>query len=393
MEVESIIARALRDLEGIAVSGPLHIEGHGSDIANEVLKRGIAIRDVVQASIVSAKELAALERNRLERSRQEFVDALSEARARYLAAIDEGGDQEELERDRDRLSAELRELERERELLEQRAELQDELLKRRAVMLKKLDDDSNELFCRRRQKYEELTLQSGEKLRLHIEPAADRMRFSDRLDELSTGTNLRKSYMGQIVQSTTPAEFVDSVLARDSKRIASWCDMRDDQASDLVAFLLSHRNRQNLLSLSYDYDAEDKPRIEYRKPDGVYAEIARLSVGQKCSALVMIALADQNRTVVIDQPEDSLDVVSVFDDVVHTLRAAKDTRQFVVTTHNPNVAVTSDSDMFYLVDADADRGWIEEAGPMDLEQRRGRVMRQLEGGREPYELRRRKYEG
>ena len=199
--------------------------------------------------------------------------------------------------------------------------------------------------------------------------------------------------MGQIADSATPAEFVDSVISRDNSGIANWCDMSEEQADRFTGFLLSLEDRRQILSLAYDYDFEDRPRIGYRKPDGSYAEIAHLSVGQKCSALVIIALADQNRTVVMDQPEDSLDVISVFEDVSYTLRSGKDLRQFIVTTHNPNVAVTSDTDLYHIVDADAERGWIETAGPMDIDELRGRVMRQLEGGTEAYELRRRKYEG
>ena len=392
-EVETIIADSLQRLECASVPAPLTTKGHGAEMASRMLKHAITMRDGVRDSIGSSKASAAMGRGSLDRAHQGFLEELSAAKARYLAAIAEGEDQEDLERSRDQLSRDLRKHVKTESALVQKAQQQDELKKKWRDILGKIEDDKDEIFRRRLAKYRELTVQSDGKIRLNIEPAADRSRFRQRLETLSTGTGLRKAYMRQLADSATPAEFVDSVISRDIGRIASWCEMSEEQADRFTGFLLSLEDRRQILSLAYDYDLEDRPRIEYRKPDGSYAEIAHLSVGQKCSALVMVALADQNRTVVMDQPEDSLDVISVFEDVSHTLRSGKDLRQFIVTTHNPNVAVTSDTDLYHIVDADAERGWIETAGPMDIDELRGRVMRQLEGGTVAYELRRRKYEG
>ena len=392
-KVEAALVDAGDSLAALDPGEQSTIQGHGAGFANKILTHATVMKSDVESLVSKAKEVAAVKRSAIDDTRQQFATAMARARVRYMAAIAEGGNQEELEGERDRLSGELRELRQEQTSLEELAQRRQELLNERSSLLSQLDAAGTELFVRRKRKYEEITEQSDGKIRLSIERAADSSKFRDRLDDLSTGTNLLKRYMSQIADSSSPVEFVNSVIDRDSARIASWCDMRDEQASTFIGFLLSLADRSALLSLSYDYVAEDKPRIEYRKADGTYAEISRLSVGQKCSALVMIALADQRRTVVLDQPEDSLDVISVYEDVTRTLRSGKDSRQFIVTTHNPNVAVTSDTDMFYVVGADADRGWIEAAGAMDAEKLRGRVMRQLEGGPEPYDLRRRKYQG
>lgn len=392
-KVESTLQGAAETLEALVPSAQIDVEGHGAELANQILAKVTELRLNTQDRIEEVREFAANERKGINETRQRFNDAIGEAKDRYLAAIEQGGNQEDLQRERDRLADELRDLQEEQKRLEHLTQRRQDLLSRRSLLLSKLDTAANELFDRRRRKYEEITEQSHGKIRLSIERAADKAKFQQRLDELSTGTMLRKKYMAQIASAASPAEFVDSVIEGDGAKIASWCDMSEEQATDFVGFLRSLRDQSQVLCLSYDYRAEDKPRIEYRKPDGEYAEIASLSVGQKCSALVMVALADQGRTVVMDQPEDSLDVISVYEDVSHTLRLGKDSRQFIVTTHNPNVAVTSDTDMYYVVSADARRGWIDTAGAMDVENLRGRVMQQLEGGPEAYQLRRRKYEG
>ena len=391
--VESVLVDAGDSLSTLVPEDQPTIQGHGAGFANEVLSHATSMKNDVEEVVSKAREAATVNRGAIDCNRRQFTIAMGEARARYMEAIAENGDQEELEQERDRLSAELRELQQEQVRLEELAQGRQDLLGERASLLRRFNAAEDELFHRRREKYEEITHQSHGKIRLSIERAADTSRFQKRLIELRTGTRLLTRYMEQIALAASPVEFVDSVIHRDSAQIASWSDMSEEQASNLIGFLLSLPDRRALLEISYEYVAEDKPQIEYRKADGTYAEISRLSVGQKCSALVMVALADQGRTVVMDQPEDSLDVISVYDDVTQTLRIGKVSRQFIVTTHNPNVAVTSDTDMFHVVDADADHGWIESAGAMDAEDLRRRVMQQLEGGPEPYHLRRRKYEG
>ena len=392
-KVESTLREAAGSLKALVPGEQLTIGKHGAELANGILAYAMAMKHSAQIAIDQAEHCAATERSVLDQTRQKFNDAIDEARERYLAAIEQGGNQEDLQRERDRLSGELRDLQVEQKRLEQLAQRQQDLLSDRSSLLAKLVAASSELFRRRRQKYAEITEQSNGKISLSIERAADKSMFQKRLEVLSTGTMLRKIYMAQIAAAASPAEFVVSIIEDDSAKIASSCEMSQEQAANFIGFLRSLQDRRQVLSLSYDYEPEDRPRIEYRKADGEYAEIARLSVGQKCSALVMIALADQGRTVVMDQPEDSLDVVSVYEDVSRTLRSGKDSRQFIVTTHNPNVAVTSDTDMYYVVSADANRGWIDTAGAMDVEELRGRVMQQLEGGPEAYQLRRKKYEG
>lgn len=95
--------------------------------------------------------------------------------------------------------------------------------------------------------------------------------------------------------------------------------------------------------------------------------------------------------IIIDQPEDALDVATVYLDVVQQLRFGKDQRQFIITTHNPNVAVSSDSDKYHVLKGTASTGEIVCAGAIDLELVAKEVIEHLEGGIEPYQLRGRKY--
>ncbi len=143
--------------------------------------------------------------------------------------------------------------------------------------------------------------------------------------------------------------------------------------------------------MPYECMPEDVPNISYKKDDGVYYPLAQLSVGQKCTALLLIALSEGSMPIVIDQPEDALDVATVYQDVVQRLRQGKDQRQFIITTHNSNVAVSSDSDMYHVLKGTATSGEIACAGAIDLEHVAKQVVDHLEGGPEPYKLRGKKY--
>lgn len=90
-----------------------------------------------------------------------------------------------------------------------------------------------------------------------------------------------------------------------------------------------------MLALQHSVDPTDVPSILFRKHGDRYDELSELSVGQKCTALLIIALCDGTMPVIIDQPEDALDIVSVWEDVAKKLRRGKETRQFILTTHHP----------------------------------------------------------
>jgi ABC-type cobalamin/Fe3+-siderophores transport system ATPase subunit len=108
--------------------------------------------------------------------------------------------------------------------------------------------------------------------------------------------------------------------------------------------------------------------------------------------MLIMALSDGSMPVVIDQPEDSLDIRSVWEDMCKALRAGKERRQFIFTTHNASLAVASDSDKFLVMEGDADRGRVVFSGSMDHGPVSDEVLRYLEGGPETYQMKYRKYD-
>jgi ABC-type lipoprotein export system ATPase subunit len=74
--------------------------------------------------------------------------------------------------------------------------------------------------------------------------------------------------------------------------------------------------------------------------------IEELSPGERGTLLLIFYLLIDRRDIplIIDQPEDNLDNQTVYDMLVECLREARQRRQVIIVTHNPNMAVVCDAD-------------------------------------------------
>ncbi|MGH2879772.1 MAG: TrlF family AAA-like ATPase [Solirubrobacteraceae bacterium] len=123
-----------------------------------------------------------------------------------------------------------------------------------------------------------------------------------------------------------------------------------------------------------------------------------LSTGQKATAVLLLLLHESSAPLIIDQPEDDLDNRFISEGVVPRMREEKRRRQFIFSTHNANIPVLGDAELILGLRArgeGGDRGHAEipdeHAGSIDSEPVRELVEILLEGGREAFEMRRRKY--
>lgn len=89
--------------------------------------------------------------------------------------------------------------------------------------------------------------------------------------------------------------------------------------------------------------------IEY---DGV--DIRKLSPGTRGIVLLLLYLAlddADDRPLIIDQPEENLDLKSVFDELVSLFISAKTKRQVIIVTHNANLVINTDADQIIVANA------------------------------------------
>ena len=82
--------------------------------------------------------------------------------------------------------------------------------------------------------------------------------------------------------------------------------------------------------------------------------IYQLSPGEKGTLLLIFFLLAEldTRPLVIDQPEDNLDNNTVYRALVSCFQRAKERRQVIIVTHNPNLAVVCDADQIIVATMD-----------------------------------------
>jgi hypothetical protein len=134
-----------------------------------------------------------------------------------------------------------------------------------------------------------------------------------------------------------------------------------------------------------------------------HKDLSLLSPGQKGIVLLLVYLEvdqDDRRPLIIDQPEDNLDNLSIYSNLVQYFRKRKKTRQMVIITHNPNLVVNTDSEQVIAAEYDGSRkprivytsGSLENtSADPDKPGIRERVCSVLEGGSEAFRKREQKY--
>ncbi len=123
--------------------------------------------------------------------------------------------------------------------------------------------------------------------------------------------------------------------------------------------------------------------------------IDTLSPGEKGALLLVFYLMlDKNDIpLIIDQPEDNLDNKSVSRILVPFIKQAKQCRQIIMVTHNPNLAVVADAEQIIYVSIDKANGnaFSLSAGAIENPEMNKRLVDILEGTRPAFDKRRLRY--
>ena len=132
--------------------------------------------------------------------------------------------------------------------------------------------------------------------------------------------------------------------------------------------------------------------LELRLDDGSYRPLDELSGGQRVNVLLSLLLeTEDNRPLVIDQPEDELDNRFLFNTVLPALKKLKGKRQVIVATHNANVVVNGDADLVIQLEATSRHGKVACCGAIEDAAVKKAILHTVDGGEEAFLLRRQKY--
>lgn len=194
------------------------------------------------------------------------------------------------------------------------------------------------------------------------------------------------------IMSGLPVEIGEPTLSELKHTIFAASTLTDQQAQKIFQNLDDDR-------LSEICAATPRDQIALTYMDGGKGiPFGKASPGQQASALLELLLSQSAGTLIIDQPEDDLDNRIIMK-IVSLIRRSKDRRQLLFSTHNPNIVVNGDADKVIALkagegeqdDGTAGRIQIDVDGAIETPDIRTAITSIMEGGRDAFDLRNRKY--
>jgi len=181
-------------------------------------------------------------------------------------------------------------------------------------------------------------------------------------------------------------QMIDYEDGQDSKGVIT--NLINDIKSKIYSFLKILKSTRNSLHL-YEWLFKDY----YFLNTSVYFNkipLNKLSLGQKCTVLIKVYLAQGRNPLLIDQPDDNLDNKFIMDELIKALREAKKNRQIILATNNANLVMNSDAEQ--IIVAEFKQGIISYmSGSIENPLIKESAIHILEGGEEAFENREKKY--
>lgn len=125
---------------------------------------------------------------------------------------------------------------------------------------------------------------------------------------------------------------------------------RSPDQADLTGLMRKDRTPSEVYDLIYGFEyLEPKYTLMFQD-----TQIEQLSPGQRGALLLIFyLLVDKKRNpIILDQPEENLDNETIVSLLVPVLNAAKENRQIIMVTHNPNLAVVCDAEQIIFAEFD-----------------------------------------
>lgn len=272
--------------------------------------------------------------------------------------------------------------------------------KTRDELLAKLDQARLRLHTLRDKSAKEITRSIDDVLeggRVQLGFGRDRMprEYLDLLLAVARGSGRHETTLRRLAQNLAPRDLHALVVGGNTAKLGTTKlgtvgQLGEEVARELVS---GFRDQPDAMHRLEHVGRDDLPIILFVTPDGTEKPFDRLSQGQKHTILLSIAFSGTRRCpLLIDQPEDELDNLFVFQHVVARLRDVKERRQVILVSHNANIVVLGDSELIYVLRrGDKDHFEMAERGSIDGTRVRAEVVRVLEGGELALERRREMY--
>jgi len=274
-----------------------------------------------------------------------------------------------------------------RQLKQIRAEVE-RLEREREALLRQLREARREVWRLRSQRAEALTAQLQGRVRIHVEYKGERKAFLERLKRFFQGSGVDKKTLERLALfEGIDGETIVQIVRKGPEVLAEKFNLTSGRAQQIYSYLIQDAGRLFELELM---SPDDAVRVEL-KINEMYHPLEKLSDGQRATAMLLLLLVQEDRGLIVDQPEDDLDNRFIYEDIVRILRAQKGKRQILVATHNPNIPVLGHAELIVALEATESKASIAALGALDRLEIQKFVKDVMEGGEDAFRRRAEKY--
>lgn len=376
-----VSSAALRDLPGIELLAPLR------QVLDEASQDLGAAADRLERSLIAARKQVETVRGQWEERRAE-VDREYERILRELQRSDVDGDEFI------RLRRDVEELRPLRERASELATGVRDLRDRRRNLLADWEGLKAEEHRSLEQAAKKVTGQLRGSVRVTVTAAADREPLMALLREQVGG---RLSEACEVLRRRSDLSLRElATAAREGRQelitqfgLPEGQAQKIAEASEDALMRIEELELPSISQIELNVAGQDQPEQ--------WQTLDELSTGQKATAILLLLLLESDAPLIVDQPEDDLDNRFITEGIVPRMREEKRRRQFLLATHNANIPVLGDAELILGLTAAGEavsgRASVkpEHSGSIDLASVRDLVEELLEGGREAFEERQRKY--
>ena len=260
----------------------------------------------------------------------------------------------------------------------------------RQGLLDKLQRSRRAITKKREEKAKGLSAKLSHKIRLQVHGRANTTSFGRVLADVAQGSYLHRSDLDTLAVKCHPVSLVNRMLALDFDGVAAQSGLEASKIARLWETILDRDRLEELYELQLT-DVEDVIEVQLEVAQGNYRRLEDLSHGQKCMVVLMVALAEGDFPLLVDQPEDALHAPSIEEGIVSTLRSGRGARQCIFATRNANILVSADAEQIIALQADAKNGQVAGTGSLDRFDHRQLIIYHVEGGEDAFRRRKTMY--
>ncbi|MGH2499802.1 MAG: AAA family ATPase [Candidatus Limnocylindria bacterium] len=231
----------------------------------------------------------------------------------------------------------------------------------------------------RKQCAADLTSKFHGRIEVRVDKSGEFAAYESALVSALQGSNLQyRPLAASLAAKVSPRELVSALEAADAGRIVRAAQISSDRAVRLVA----HLQQQSIVDLLL---APLDDSVDFALLDGqAYKPTRNLSMGQRCTVVLPLLLAEERESILLDQPEDHLDNAFIVETLVEAIRERTRDGQVIVATHNANIPVLGEARRVIVLASDGRHGFVTTAAPLDDDDSVGAITTLMEGGREAF---------